>query len=253
MPVWPFDAEIFLDESCPVAIHGFGKLDGVTLALPAGLQPPDLPIKRRVDKYVKGIASALQVVGRAAPNDDALAAFGSTFHHALRDLSDAIGICHLQPRGIQTTFEAASHESPEQPVEDRIPLLFVFLHHSAVALHQPGDFVGQQLIPQLPAQASRDSFRDIGATAPVFALDRNHSDHGSINHNDPSIISLLVHGNPASARLIFLQRERNQEHDRRSNRENPESINVGQGARLSYHCPINHAIGLLRCPVGIRA
>src|SRR5580692_68723 len=189
VPVRPFDAEIFLDESCPVAIYSFGKLDGVTLALPASLQPSDLAIKRRVDKYVKGIATALQIVGRAAPNDDALTAFGSTFHHALGDLPDAIGIRHLQPRGIQTTFEAASHESLEQPVEEGVPLLFVFLHHSAVAFHQPGDFVGQQLIPQLPAQASRDSLRDIGATAPVFALDRNHLDHGSINHNDPSIIT----------------------------------------------------------------
>ena len=53
----------------------------------------------------------------------------------------------------------------------RVPLLFAFPHYAAIAPHQPGDFAGQQLVPQLPAQAIGDKLRDFGATAPVFAFD----------------------------------------------------------------------------------
>src|SRR6202030_3158526 len=101
-PIRPLDAEISLDESCPVTVHGFGKLYGFTLALPAGAQPPDLLVQRGVNKYVKGIAATFEIVGGAAPDNDALAAFGSVFNDLLGDLPDAIGIRHLQPRGVQT-------------------------------------------------------------------------------------------------------------------------------------------------------
>ena len=80
VPIRPFDAEIFVNERRPVAVDGFGKVDGFTLALPVGLQPLDLLVKRSVNEQVKGIGTALEIVGRAAPHNDARAVLGSVFH-----------------------------------------------------------------------------------------------------------------------------------------------------------------------------
>src|SRR5208282_2505486 len=151
VPIRPVDAEILFNESCPVAVHRLGEMNCFTLALPLSPQPPHLPFKRSVNKHMKSIATVLQIVGGATPHNDALAPLRSALHYALRDLPDAIRICHLQPWSIQTSFVTASHESHEQPVEQGIPLFFMFLHDSAITLHQPGDFVGQQLVPQPPA------------------------------------------------------------------------------------------------------
>jgi hypothetical protein len=67
---------------------------------------------------------------------------------------------------------AASPKGLEEPVVQGITLLFVFLYDSAITLHQPGNFVGQRLVPQLPAQPARNSLRNLGSAASVFALDR---------------------------------------------------------------------------------
>src|SRR5208283_1173897 len=80
--------------------------------------------------------------------------------------------------GIQTTLEATSHESLEQPVIKRVFSFFVLLHRRAFAVHQTGDFVGQQVVPQLPAEAVGQLAGDFCAPASIFALDGNYSDHG---------------------------------------------------------------------------
>ena len=107
-----------------------------------------------------------------------LPAFGGAFHHALGDLADAIGVRHLQPRSVQAAFVAAAHEGLEEPVVQGILFLFVLLDHAAIAFHPAGDFVGQQLVPELPAQALGDPLGDLGAAAAVFAFDGDDSDHG---------------------------------------------------------------------------
>src|SRR5271163_114775 len=117
LPVGPFDAEILLDESCPVAVHGFGQVYSFTRAFSARLQPPDFRVKRSVNKYVKSIATALQIIGGAAAHNHTLPTFSRIFHNPLRHLADAFGIRHLQPRGIQTAFKTAAHEGFEETVE----------------------------------------------------------------------------------------------------------------------------------------
>src|SRR5580692_6832820 len=132
LPIGPFDAKILLDESCSVAIDGFSQVHGFARALPAGLQPPNFRVKRSVNKNVKGIATALQILGRAASHNYALAAIGRFFHNTLRNLANALGIRHLQPRSIQTAFEAAAHERFEEAVEQWIPFLFAVFNNAVV-------------------------------------------------------------------------------------------------------------------------
>lgn len=96
--VGPFDAEVLLDESGAVEIDRFGKLVRVAFAFTGAAQALDLFTERGVNKRVEGIAPPLEVIGRSAPDDDGLAAFGNIFDHALRDFTDAIGIRHFQPR-----------------------------------------------------------------------------------------------------------------------------------------------------------
>ena len=100
---------------------------------------------------MKGVGAVVQIVGGAATHDDALAAFGGAFHHALGDFADAIGVRHFEARGVQAAFVAAVQECFEEAVGERVAFLFVFLDDAAIAFHQARDFVGQELVPELPA------------------------------------------------------------------------------------------------------
>jgi hypothetical protein len=52
----------------------------------------------------------------------------------------------------------------------------VFFDMLGVTLHVAGYFVGQQLIPQFPAQAVRELLGYLGRAASVLALDRQYLD-----------------------------------------------------------------------------
>src|SRR5579859_1999857 len=150
MAVRPLDAEVLLDEICPVAIHSLSKLNRFLLAVSIFLQSAHLALKRSVDKHVKGVRASFKIIGRTASHDYAVALVRGGFHDFFRNLTDAIRVHDFQPRSVQTSFIAAAHKSPKEPIEDWIELLFTLLYRAAVAIQQPGDFVGQQLIPQLP-------------------------------------------------------------------------------------------------------
>src|ERR1700676_95931 len=150
MAVRPLDAEVLLDEICPVAIHSLSKMNRFMLAVSIFLQTAHLALKRSVDKHVKRICARLKVVGGTASHDHAVALVRGGFYDFFRNLTDAIRVHDFQPRSVQTSFVAAAHTGPEESIEDRIELLFTLLYGAAVAIQQPGDFIGQQLIPQLP-------------------------------------------------------------------------------------------------------
>ena len=95
VPFGPFNPKVLLDERCPIAVHGLGKLDGFTLALPSSPQASDLLFKRSIHKYMKYIGAVVEIVCRAAAYDDALTALRSALHHALSHYPDAISIGHF--------------------------------------------------------------------------------------------------------------------------------------------------------------
>ena len=74
MAVGPFDSEVLLDEGGAVAVDGLGELCSVTFALPAGMEPLHLLLKRAVYKCVESVGAIVQVVGGTAADDDALEA-----------------------------------------------------------------------------------------------------------------------------------------------------------------------------------
>ena len=73
--------------------------------------------------------------------------------HLLGDPQDAVGIQQLQAVHIQAAFEAASQDRFEEPIVKRVDALFAALDLRLVAVGKLGNLAGQQLIPQLPAQA----------------------------------------------------------------------------------------------------
>src|SRR5277367_7164124 len=108
VPVRPFHSEILLDEGRAIVVNGFCEICRFALGLSARPKPPDSLIEGSVHKHMIGITPVLEIVGGTAPDDDAIAAFRSLFHHVLGNLSDAIGIRHLEPRSVQASFVAAA-------------------------------------------------------------------------------------------------------------------------------------------------
>src|SRR4029077_17737484 len=98
----------------------------------------------------KRIRARLKIVGGPASHDHAVAFVRGGFHDFFRNLTDAIRVHDFQPRSVQTSFVAAAHKGPEESIDYRIELLFTLLYSAAVAIQLPGNFVGQQLVPQLP-------------------------------------------------------------------------------------------------------
>jgi hypothetical protein len=70
---WPVDSEMFLDEPGPIRINVYDQLHRLRLALALALQAMHLVIERCVDESVKGVFAVVQVIGRAAPDDDSVA------------------------------------------------------------------------------------------------------------------------------------------------------------------------------------
>src|SRR5580700_9010319 len=119
MAVRPLDAEVLLDEICPVAIHRLSKLNRFMLAVPIFLQPAHLALKRSIDEHVKRIRARLKIVGGTASYDHAVAFVRGGFHDFFRNLTNAIRVHDFQSRSVQTSFVAAAHKGPEESIEDR--------------------------------------------------------------------------------------------------------------------------------------
>ena len=95
----------------------------------------------------------------------------------VRNLTDAFGIHHLDPRRILAPFLASPHEGFQEPVIGWIAVFLMLLNGVALALHPPGDLLGHQLVPELPPQACRQLFGNHASAGSVLALNRNHSNH----------------------------------------------------------------------------
>src|SRR5579862_6573697 len=118
MTVRPLHAEMLLDEIGAVAIHVLSELDGFILAIALSLQPAHLALERSIEKDMKCICARLEVIRGATSHNHTISLVCGCLHNSFRNLADAIGVHYLQSRGVQTSFVAAAHKGPEEPVEN---------------------------------------------------------------------------------------------------------------------------------------
>src|SRR5262249_46893394 len=182
MAVRPFDFEVLFDELGAFEVHLLDQRGRFLFAFPFALQATHLVIERSVDESMECVAAVSEVIGGAASNDHAVTGLSQFFEDDLHGVADAIGIHHLQSRRVECSFEAAAQERFEEPVITRVAPLFALLDSLAIAIHAKRDLVRQPLVPKFPAQTFSDFFRDHRATAPIFAINGDDSNHDALPH-----------------------------------------------------------------------
>src|SRR5579872_662940 len=183
MPSRPVDVEISFNEVRAVAVDSLDEFCRFLLAFSCQSKAPDSFLKGSINEDMKSVGAFAEVICRPSAHNHAIAGVRDFRQEFLHHLTNALGIHHLQPRGVQATFKAALHERFEEPVVHRISLLFVLFHGAAIAVHPPRDLLGQGLIPELPAQPRCQTLCDLAASAAVFPLQSDNSHwHNSLAH-----------------------------------------------------------------------
>src|SRR5262252_8397274 len=175
VPVGPVHVEVFFDEDGAIAIHGFGKFDGILLGPSRALETSDSFLKGRVDKNVKSISPFAEIVCRASADNHACAGIGDLRQDSLNYIPNTVRVHHLQSRGVQASFEAPTHKGFEQPIIGWIPFLFMLRDHAAVAIQAARDLFRQQLVPQLPTKLGCYLRGNFAASASVLAFEGDYS------------------------------------------------------------------------------
>src|SRR5580704_19733467 len=114
---------------------------------------------------------------RAAADDDAVAGFRGVLNDAFGDLQDAFAVHDIELVRVEAAFVAAAQKGFEEPVIERVGAFLAYFDNGFGAIGQTGDFLGQILIPKLPAELLSNLLGDFAAAASVFAFDGENSDH----------------------------------------------------------------------------
>ena len=250
--VRPFNVEILLDEIGALAVNSIHQQLGVLLTLAASQEAPHFIISRSVKKHAQRVWAFPEKLLRASSNDDGVSGLSGVLNDPFRDLQNAFAVDYVELVGIQATFITPAQKRFEQPVVEWIVALLSNLNDGFGAIRKPGDLLGQQLIPKLPAQLRGKQLSDFAAAASVLPFNRDDFDHAgpyanfSLHATQLHIIPLsLIHRHsPAATGIILLQNKCETEHDRCTHSKNHKRIDVGQTGRLRLHAPIHPRVGL---------
>src|SRR6202048_1818289 len=151
--VRPFDSEIFLDEIRAFPVHRIDKLLGFILALSASYHAPHLGFPRSIKKHAQSVWAVPEKMLRSSADDDRVPSFGHILYYTFCHLHDAFAVYQLEFMSVEASFVTAAQKRFEQPVVERISSFLSTLDDVLGALSDFRDFLGEQLIPQLPAQS----------------------------------------------------------------------------------------------------
>src|SRR5262249_25810727 len=175
MPVWPFLAEVLLDEIGSVVVDGVHETSGFVRLCATPDEPADLVFERRIDEDMKHVRPVLQEERAAASHDDRVALVGRRVDKALRQSEDGVGVEQVQSVHVQAAFEAAAEKQLEKPVVQGIHALFTIRDLRPLTLRETRNLVRQQLIPELPSEGVSKPFRNDIRTAAVLPIDGDNS------------------------------------------------------------------------------
>src|SRR5271168_4707164 len=169
--VGPFLAEIVADELGAVAIYLGDQLLGFFFGFADGFDAADFFFVGGVDENVEGIGAFAQKVGCAAADDDAIAARGDVFNDFLEHLDHAIGVKDAGVAEAERSFITAARIHFEETIEEGVHALVATLRFAVVNIGGAGDFGGDFLVPEFPAEAFGERSGDERAAAAVFAFE----------------------------------------------------------------------------------
>jgi hypothetical protein len=168
-------AEIVADEFGAVAIDFGYELLRFFFRFADGFDAADFFFVGCVDENVEGVGAVAQEVGLAAADDDAIAARGDVVNHSVQHFNHAIGVEYPGAADSERAFVAAARVNFEEAIEERIDALVAALGVALVDIGGAGDFGGNFLVPEFPAEALGEGFGDERAAAAVFAFEGDDS------------------------------------------------------------------------------
>ncbi len=171
----PLLAEIVADEIGAVAIDLGDQLLRFFFRFADGFDAADFFFVGSVDENVEGVGAIAQEVGCAAADDDAIAARGDVFDHFLQHFDHAIGVEDPRAAESERSFVTAARIDFEEAIEEGIHALVAALGFAMVDIGGAGDFCGDFLVPEFPAEAFGERFGDERAAAAVFAFEGDDS------------------------------------------------------------------------------
>ena len=177
MTVGPFDAEILLDEIDALAINGIHELLGFLLAFAASQEAADFILSGSVKKDTQGVWTAPEKVLGPSPDDDRISGLSGVLNDAFGNLQDGFAVNHIQLVGIEAAFVTSTEKGLEETVVQWISAFLTNLHDGFRAIRQPGDLLGEQLIPKLPAKLGRERLSDFASPASILPFHCDDLDH----------------------------------------------------------------------------
>ena len=173
----PLDFEILFDEISAFEIDCIHQLVGLLFGLAAGQQSPHLIISRSVQKYSQCVGVVPENKLRSSSDDDAISRARRVLNDFHREFQYAFTVHELQLVSIDAALVTSAQKRFKEPVVERVVSLLSLLDNFLGAIGKPGDLLGQQLIPELPAEMVREPLRDFTAAASVLTFNRDNSDH----------------------------------------------------------------------------
>ncbi len=194
---------------------------GFALAPADFMQTAELLRARRIQKDVKRVRPLAQKIRRAPAHDDAISRSCSPFHDLLPDRHEAIGVKNVSAGKRHVALVTSPPENLGKAVKSAVHALVTTRDCRGIDAGNLGDFFGQLMIPEFPAQPLGQLLGNFPAAASEFTLDCDDA-----IHNPP-----LVHGN-FSPWPGPLHKEDQGNHTQNSSAEEPKIVDVGQHVGL---------------------
>src|ERR1700733_7940169 len=169
--VRPLLAKIVADEIGAAAGPFGAGLPRFFFRFADGFDAADFFLVGSVDENVEGIWAVAQKIGRATADDDAIAARGNVFNDFLQHLDHAVGVENARVAQTERSFITAARINFEQAIKKGIYALVAALCFTVVHIGGAGDFGGDFLVPEFPAEAFGERSRDERAAATVFPFE----------------------------------------------------------------------------------
>src|ERR1700738_488475 len=203
--VWPFDFEIFLDEIGTLAVDAIHELLGFRLALASRQEAPDFVFSRSVKKHTQGVWTAPQKKLRPPSDDDRVSSFSGVLNDAFCNLQNTFAVNDVELVRVEAAFITSAQKGFEEPVVERIGAFLSNLDDGFGAIREPGNLLGQQLIPKLPAQLRRKQLSDFASAASILPFNCDDFDHAGPNASY-SLHAMLITYHSTSPTLPPLSR-----------------------------------------------
>src|SRR5579872_6482476 len=133
---------------------------------------------------MEGVGPLAQEVRTASPNHDRVALKGNLVHSLLHHQHHAVGIEDLAAESGGIALVTAAPEGLGQSVKSAVHPLIAAHDRGRLDVGEAGNFLGDQVIPDLPAQVFTQLGGDSAPAAAVLALNGNEAKHFAVVYCD---------------------------------------------------------------------